>query len=46
MQNTRIVLTALGGPEVLKVIDDEVKDPGAKEVCVKILAWESRSRTY
>jgi NADPH:quinone reductase-like Zn-dependent oxidoreductase len=38
MRNTRVVLTALGGPEVLKVIDDEIRDPGAKEVRVRILA--------
>jgi NADPH:quinone reductase-like Zn-dependent oxidoreductase len=38
MRNTRVVLTALGGPEVLKVIDDDIREPGAKEVRVRILA--------
>src|ERR1700683_3035941 len=38
MRNTRVVLTALGGPEVLKVIDDDVRDPGANEVRIQILA--------
>ena len=37
MRNTRVVLTALGGPEVLKVIDDEIRDPAANEVRIKIL---------
>jgi NADPH:quinone reductase-like Zn-dependent oxidoreductase len=38
MQNTRVVITALGGPEVLKVIGDDVRDPGANEVRIRILA--------
>jgi NADPH:quinone reductase-like Zn-dependent oxidoreductase len=38
MRNTRVVLTALGGPEVLKVIEDDVRDPGANEVRIQILA--------
>ena len=38
MRNTRVVLTALGGPEVLKVIEDEIRDPAANEVRVRILA--------
>src|SRR5580704_3937036 len=38
MRNTRVVLTALGGPEVLKVIDDEIREPAANEVRVRILA--------
>ncbi|MGA8071982.1 MAG: medium chain dehydrogenase/reductase family protein [Candidatus Acidiferrales bacterium] len=37
MRNTRLVLTALGGPEVFKVIDDEVRDPGANEARIRIL---------
>jgi NADPH:quinone reductase-like Zn-dependent oxidoreductase len=37
MRNTRVVLTALGGPEVLKLIDDEIRDPAANEVRIKIL---------
>lgn len=38
MRNTRVVLTALGGPEVLKIIDDEIREPAANEVRVRILA--------
>jgi NADPH:quinone reductase-like Zn-dependent oxidoreductase len=38
MRNTRVILTALGGPEVLKLIDDDIRDPGAKEVRIRILA--------
>jgi len=38
MKNTRVVLTALGGPEVFKVIEDDVRDPGAGAVRIKILA--------
>jgi NADPH:quinone reductase-like Zn-dependent oxidoreductase len=32
-----VVLTALGGPEVLKVIEDDVRDPGANELRIRIL---------
>ena len=38
MRNTRVILTALGGPEVFRVIEDDVRDPGENEVRVKILA--------
>jgi NADPH:quinone reductase-like Zn-dependent oxidoreductase len=38
MRNTRVVLTALGGPEVFKVIEDDIRDPGANELRVRILA--------
>lgn len=38
MRNTRVLLTALGGPEVLKVIEDDVRDPSANEARVQILA--------
>jgi len=38
MRNTRVVLTALGGPEVFKVIEDDIRDPGAKELRIRILA--------
>src|SRR6202051_1970209 len=38
MRNKRVVLTALGGPEVLKVIEDDVRDPAANELRVRILA--------
>ena len=38
MRNTRVVLTALGGPEVFKVIEDNIRDPGANELRIRILA--------
>jgi NADPH:quinone reductase-like Zn-dependent oxidoreductase len=38
MRNTRVVLTALGGPEVFKVIEDDIRDPGANELRIRILA--------
>jgi len=38
MRNTRVVLTALGGPEVLKVIEDDVRSPSANELRIQILA--------
>ncbi len=38
MRNTRVALTALGGPEVLKVVEDDVRDPGASELRVRVLA--------
>jgi NADPH:quinone reductase-like Zn-dependent oxidoreductase len=37
MQNTRVVLTALGGPEALKIVEDDVRDPLAHEVRIRIL---------
>ncbi|HWX91752.1 MAG TPA: alcohol dehydrogenase catalytic domain-containing protein [Terriglobales bacterium] len=38
MKNTRIVITANGGPEVLKPIEEDIPEPGPGEVRVKILA--------
>lgn len=38
MRNSRVVLTALGGPEVLKVIEDDIRDPGPHELRIRILA--------
>ncbi len=38
MRNSRVVLTALGGPEVLKLIEEEVREPTANEVRIRILA--------
>jgi NADPH:quinone reductase-like Zn-dependent oxidoreductase len=38
MRNTRVVLTALGGPEVLQAIEDDIRDPGANELRIRILA--------
>ena len=45
MRNTRVVLTALGGPEVFKVIEDDIRDPGANELRIWILHPELRWRT-
>jgi NADPH:quinone reductase-like Zn-dependent oxidoreductase len=38
VRNTRVVLTAIGGPEVLKVVEDDVRDPAANELRIRILA--------
>ncbi len=38
MRNTRVVLTGLGGTETLKVIEDDVRDPGSNELRIRILA--------
>jgi NADPH:quinone reductase len=38
MRNTRVVLTALGGPEVLKIIEEDMPEPGANEIRVRVLA--------
>ena len=38
MKNTRVVLTRLGGPEVLEAVEDDVRDPGAGEVRVRVIA--------
>jgi NADPH2:quinone reductase len=38
MKNTRIVITALGSPSVLKPIQEDLPQPGAGEVGIKILA--------
>jgi NADPH:quinone reductase-like Zn-dependent oxidoreductase len=38
MRNTRVVLSALGGPEVFKIIEDEIRDPGPKELRILVLA--------
>ena len=38
MKNTRIVITAHGGPEVLKVVEEELPEPRAGEVRLKVLA--------
>jgi len=38
MRNTRVVLAAFGGPEVLNIIEEEVRDPGAHEVRIRVLA--------
>ncbi len=38
MKNTRIVIIALGGPSVLKPIQEDLPEPGSGEVRIKILA--------
>ncbi len=38
MKNTRVVITAHGGPEVLKVIEEDLPEPGRGEVRLKVLA--------
>ena len=38
MKNQRVVITRLGGPEVLQVVEEELPDPAPGEVRVKILA--------
>ena len=38
MRNTRVVLTAIGGPEVLKIIEEDVRDPGPNEMRAQVLA--------
>jgi NADPH:quinone reductase-like Zn-dependent oxidoreductase len=38
MRNTSVILTGLGGPETLKVVEGDIRDPGANEVRIRILA--------
>jgi NADPH:quinone reductase-like Zn-dependent oxidoreductase len=38
MKNTRIIITARGGPEVLKVVEEEAPQPRPGEVRIRILA--------
>jgi len=38
MKNTRIVVTRYGGPEVLQVLQEEIPEPKAGEVRVRVLA--------
>jgi NADPH:quinone reductase-like Zn-dependent oxidoreductase len=38
MKNTRVVITAHGGPEVLRIIDEELPEPRSGEVRLKVLA--------
>jgi NADPH:quinone reductase-like Zn-dependent oxidoreductase len=37
-KNERVVITGLGGPEVLKLVEEELPSPGPREVRVKVLA--------
>lgn len=38
VKNGRVVVTALGGPEVLKYVEEDLPEPGPGEVRVKVLA--------
>jgi hypothetical protein len=38
MKNARVIITAHGGPEVLKLIEEDVPKPRAGEVRLKVLA--------
>ena len=38
MQNRRIVVTERGGPDVLKVVEEQLPEPGPDEVRLKVLA--------
>ena len=38
MKNRRVVITAHGGPDVLKLVEDEVTEPRAGEVRLRVLA--------
>jgi NADPH:quinone reductase-like Zn-dependent oxidoreductase len=38
MKNTRVVITAHGGPEVLRIIEEELSEPRSREVRLKVLA--------
>ncbi|MBC5781450.1 zinc-binding dehydrogenase [Ramlibacter sp. USB13] len=38
MRHSRVVVTRFGGPEVLQVVEEEVPEPGAGEVRVRVLA--------
>jgi NADPH:quinone reductase-like Zn-dependent oxidoreductase len=38
MKNRRVVITRHGGPEVLQVVEDELREPGPGEVQLRVLA--------
>jgi len=38
VKNNRIIVTAFGGPEVMKCIDEDLPEPGRSKVRVKVLA--------
>ena len=38
LKNHRVVVTRHGGPEVLQVVEEDLPEPGAGEVRVKVLA--------
>ncbi|MGB6199337.1 MAG: medium chain dehydrogenase/reductase family protein [Candidatus Acidiferrales bacterium] len=37
-KNVRVIVTALGGPEMMKVVEEEMPEPGAGQVRVKVFA--------
>ena len=37
-KNARVIITGKGGPEVLKLVEEELPNPGAAEVRVKVFA--------
>jgi NADPH:quinone reductase-like Zn-dependent oxidoreductase len=37
-KNARVVITGIGGPEVLKWVEEALPEPGPGQVCVKVLA--------
>jgi len=37
MKNVRVIITAKGGPEVLKLIEEELPEPGPGQVRLKVL---------
>ncbi len=38
VKNGRVVVTVLGGPEVLKYVEEDLPEPGPGQVRVKVLA--------
>ncbi len=38
MKYKSVIVTRIGGPEVLQVVENELRAPSAKEVCIKVLA--------
>jgi len=38
MRNTRVIISAYGGPEVLKLIEEDLPEPSAGQVRLKVLA--------
>ena len=37
MKNTRVLITAHGGPGVLKVVEEDLPEPGSGEIRLEIL---------
>ena len=38
MRNSRVIISAYGGPEVLKLIEEDLPEPSADQVRLKVLA--------